>query len=244
MRLGIFSDIHSNLESLQAVVDFLSREKIDQFLCLGDIVGYGANPNECVAIIKSLNCICVAGNHDYGVLDKFDIENFNEAAQIAIQWTKSRLNKENIEYLAKLPLQAEWKQFFLVHASPQEPYAWHYIFRLNQAEVQFQYFNQPICLIGHSHYPFIVEEDLSKKQVRAFPKSNTVTINGDCRYLVNVGSVGQPRDGDPRACVVIFDNETNCLKYQRVAYNIELAQKKIISAGLPSMLAHRLAFGK
>ncbi|MEO0091141.1 MAG: metallophosphoesterase family protein [candidate division WOR-3 bacterium] len=244
MRIGIFSDIHSNLEALQAVVDFLSQEKIDQYLCLGDIVGYGANPNECVELIKSLNCLCVAGNHDWCVLDKTDINNFNEPAQIAVLWTKNELNKDSIEYLLKLPLQLEWEKFLLVHASPQEPSAWHYIYRLNQASAQFQYFKKPIGLIGHSHSPFIIEQNLERNHIRIISQSNSQIINPDCRYLINVGSVGQPRDGDPRACVVIFDNETNCIKYERIDYNIKLAQEKILKSGLPPVLAYRLSLGK
>ncbi|MCX7784647.1 MAG: metallophosphatase family protein [candidate division WOR-3 bacterium] len=244
MRIAVFSDIHSNLEALQAVLDFLSREKIDQFLCLGDIVGYGANPNECVEMIKNLNCLCVAGNHDWGVLDKTDIANFNEPAQVALLWTKHRLNKESREYLAKLPLKVEWEKFFLVHATPKEPADWHYIYRLNQAEAQFQYFNQPIGLIGHSHYPIIIEQNIERKQIQAIQTHQVSRFNIDCRYLINVGSVGQPRDGDCRACVVIIDNETNGIRCERIEYNIKLAQQKILKSGLPSILAHRLALGK
>jgi diadenosine tetraphosphatase ApaH/serine/threonine PP2A family protein phosphatase len=243
LRIGIFSDVHSNLEALQSVIAFFSEKKIRQYLIIGDFVGYGANPNECINRIKKLDCFCVAGNHDYAVLDKTDIRNFNDAAKAAIIWTKTELTKESKEFLSILPLQKSVNQKLLVHSTPENPADWEYIFTLKQGQNEFKFFKEQICFIGHSHCPFIIEKDQQKNEYKIINEQK-FKIKEKSRYIINVGSVGQPRDGDARACLTLFDTLTKHIEFKRVEYDIKSAQHKIIQAGLPTILAKRLAEGK
>lgn len=243
MRIGIFSDVHSNLEALKAAITYFSKQKIDLYLFVGDLVGYGANPNECIELIKKLECVVVAGNHDYGVLTKTDIDNFNDTAKAAILWTQKNTNQKSNDFLNALPLRNNYHKFLMIHSTPYHPSAWEYIFTLKQAENEFKYFKEQICIIGHSHCPFVVEKDETKNEFRII-NDQRFKIKGKFRYLINVGSVGQPRDGDPRACLSIFNSKTNYFEFHRLEYNIRLAQKKIINAGLPTFLAYRLAEGR
>ncbi|MCX8015046.1 MAG: metallophosphatase family protein [candidate division WOR-3 bacterium] len=242
MLLGIFSDVHSNLEALTATINFFLTKPIDKFLFVGDLVGYGASPNECIELVKKLNCIVVAGNHDFGVLGKTDIEYFNDYARWAIEWTAKQLNESAKDYLNSLPLENKYDDIFLVHSSPAEPASWRYIFTLQQAITQFEFFKEQICLVGHSHCPFIVEKN-NINEVKLIT-DNKIKIKESHRYLINVGSVGQPRDGDNRACVGVLDVNEKVFEMYRIPYDINLAQQKIINAGLPKLLAYRLALGK
>lgn len=243
MRIGIFSDVHSNLEALQSALSFFLEKKVRQYLIIGDFVGYGANPNECIDLIKKLDCICVAGNHDYAVLDKTDIRNFNDAAKAAIMWTKTKLTKESKEFLETLPLQISVNQKLLVHSTPQNPANWEYIFTLKQGQSEFYFFKEQICFIGHSHSPFVVEKNQLKNEYKVINEQK-FKIKEKSRYIINVGSVGQPRDGDARACLVLFDRLTKYIEFKRIEYDVKSAQHKIVQAGLPTILAKRLAEGK
>jgi predicted phosphodiesterase len=244
MRLGVFSDVHSNLEALHTVLTYLSKQKVGQYLFIGDLVGYGANPNECVELIKELKCISIAGNHDYGVIGKTEISNFNDAAISAVLWTKKEVNKVTKDFLKELPLTNKFKNFFLVHSTPKQPELWRYIFTLIQAQDEFADFEEKICFIGHSHSPSIIEKNDKKNKCILINESKIKVKGSGYRYLINVGSVGQPRDNDRRACVVIFDTETNIIEIKRLEYNLEQTQAKILNAGLPPILAYRLAEGK
>ncbi len=243
MRIGVFSDVHSNLEALQAILVFFSKQKINHYFFIGDLVGYNTNPNECIELIRNLDCLAVAGNHDFGVLGKTDTSEFNDAAKKAIEWTKQVLTDDTKKFLGALSIKKEKDNIILVHSSPQNPEVWEYIINLRQAQDEFEFFKEEICFIGHSHTPFIVEKDLSNNDCK-YISDQKIKIKNDCKYLINVGSVGQPRDGDSRACASIFDTKTKSFEFHRIEYNIQRAQEKIITAGLPSILAERLSKGK
>lgn len=241
-RVGVISDIHGNFQALEAVLAQLEQEKVDQIICCGDVVGYGALPNECVERLRQLNIPTIAGNHDHAALLLTDISNFNEIAKTAVMWTKNVLKEENMEYLRKLPLTLRdtANNVFYVHASPKEPGEWNYILTMGEARTNFNYFSEQICFIGHSHQPFIIENDEGNL---ACPTRPEVKIRDGRRYLINVGSVGQPRDHNWRPCYVVVDFETRQLEIKRCDYDLEASQRAIINAGLPRELAERLAHG-
>jgi|SRR3989338_4920880 len=241
MRYGIFSDIHANLEALQAVIAALQREHIDVYLCPGDLVGYGANPEECIEVVQGLKAMSVAGNHDWAVLGQTNLEYFNPIAKAAVLWTQSHLSSKATQFLKDLPLVSQNEEVMMVHAALPHPEEFDYLMDMRGAEQMFSFLQRNVCFIGHTHIPFIVK----KEQGRIITEETFRTkIDPDCQYIVNVGSVGQPRDGNPRAAYCIFDSKFNTLVIERVDYDIQHAQTKIIEAGLPEQLAARLSFGK
>lgn len=240
MRFGIISDIHGNLEALNAVLEVLSRERIDKYICVGDIIGYGANPIECITYIKDLNPLVVLGNHEAACLGVTDVRYFNPIAREAVMWTKNHLIKENLDFLRKLLLVYVDKNFTLVHGTLQEPEFFHYMFDIKSAFVTFNLMTTRLCFIGHSHIPGIFVK--RNGEIRYGLKEKYV-ISDDEKIIVNAGSVGQPRDGDPRSSYSIYDSEENIVEIKRVAYNVELAQRKILTSGLPPALAYRLKEG-
>ncbi len=235
MKIGIISDIHSNLEALQTVLNFLSGE-VDQIYCLGDVVGYGPNPNECVDLIRD-HCVKVLmGNHDYAAIGKANIEYFNDFARMATYWTRKQLTDDSKTYLQGLPFTHQTDQFVMVHASPTNPAHWYYVLSDEEARIEMQAFSQPLCFIGHSHVPVVYSNSEIIKQAE-------VSFEQNKKYIVNVGSVGQPRDRDPRSCVVIYDTEAHHIRYHRLEYDVHTTYKRIIEAGLPNFLAERLLIG-
>lgn len=241
MRYAVLSDAHSNFEALENVLKDIEERKISDILFLGDAVGYGPNPNECIELLTEICKILLAGNHDWGVLGLTDITYFNEYARAAIEWTKGVLSEKNIRVLKSFPVKKELRKenITLVHSTPKEPEEWHYLFTLWDAEINFQYFNNKFCFLGHSHQPFIVERLPSGELLIC---KEIAFIQKDGRYIVNAGSVGQPRDGDPRACYAIIDDEK--IEMVRVPYDIETVQKKMLKEGLPFPLIERLSRGK
>lgn len=242
MLVGIFSDVHGNLEALDAVLKRLKSLKVSYYLCLGDLVGYGANPNECVERVKELPGIVVAGNHDWAAIGKTSIEYFNPVAKEAILWTREQLKNKTKDFLFSLPLKATYKPFLLVHSVPSEPDSWRYIFTVEEAMSEFDYFSTQVCLVGHSHQPLLIE--LDRNESPAPLEKKKIEFRPLYRYLINVGSVGQPRDSDPRACFATFDTEKRIFQLYRIDYNIKGAQEKILKAGLPPFLAERLEWGR
>lgn len=241
MHYAILSDVHSNLEALEAVLKDVDQRKIEDVLFLGDAVGYGPNPNECIELLVKRCKILLAGNHDWGVLGLTDIKYFNEYARAAIEWTKELLTEKNLKTLTSFPVKKEIEKgdMLLVHSTPKEPKEWHYLLTLWDAEMNFHYFDNKFCFLGHSHYPFIIERLPSGELVTY---KEAASIGQTERYIMNVGSVGQPRDGDPRACYAVVDDVK--LEIVRVSYDIEAVQKKMIKENLPLLLIERLSTGR
>ncbi len=242
MKLGIFSDVHGNAEALDVVLDFLRGQGATSFVCCGDLVGYGPDPVRCVRTVAELRGLVVAGNHDYGVLERIPAEEFNQLAVRALAWTKKQLGEEELTYLDSLPLTEESEPFYIVHSSPSAPGQWEYVFMLHDAQEEMKFFSANVCLLGHSHYPFVVEQrgDESARLV----KQSSFRVRPDVKYLINAGSVGQPRDGDPRACALLFDTRSRMMSVHRLEYDIKAVQEKMLRAGLPEFLAERLATGR
>jgi diadenosine tetraphosphatase ApaH/serine/threonine PP2A family protein phosphatase len=235
MAIAIISDIHGNLEALSTALDYISGQGIKEIYCLGDVVGYGPNPNECVDIVRQKCKVTLMGNHDYAAIGLARIEYFNQYAKMATYWTMDRLTKENQEFLKQLPFIYQTESMIMVHASPSKPSHWYYILSQNDARVEMQSFKQNVCFVGHSHVPVVYSQTETFK--------GDVKIEPNEKYIVNVGSVGQPRDGDPRSCFVIFDPETGKVNYVRLKYEVERTYQKIIKSGLPTFLAERLLKG-
>jgi diadenosine tetraphosphatase ApaH/serine/threonine PP2A family protein phosphatase len=242
MKAAIISDIHSNLEALQAVLKDIKKRRIKSIYCLGDLVGYGANPNECIAIVGQESDATIAGNHDYAAVDMTDISTFNPVAAEAIRWTQKKLTDDSKKTLSKLPLTHSTGDLLLVHGSPNRPEQWHYLFALDDFHRQFSAFVEHLCFVGHSHIPSAVFQDANS--YTDFLRENPFPLLKKRRYIINVGSVGQPRDLDPRASYAIYDGNNDSLEIVRVEYNIPLAEQKIVKAGLPEVLAERLSVGK
>lgn len=242
MRIAILSDIHSNLEALQAVLHVCATEKIDEYVCLGDIVGYGADPNDCVSLVSELTPHIVAGNHDHGVCELTNIAYFNDAAQKAIEWSKRIMLKKHTGFLSSLPLVTEHRNMLFVHSTPAFPESWNYILSMNDAMREFGFFEQQLCFVGHSHQPVVFSMNQDSEIGSSIDESCRCVSTK--RYIINAGSVGQPRDGDPRASFVIFDTRKKKITVRRVAYNIAACQEKILGAGLPPFLAQRLEVGR
>ncbi len=245
MRFGILSDIHGNLEALDAVLGALEGERIDRYLCLGDIVGYGASPNECLDLVTGLTTVVIAGNHDHAAIGKLDIATFNPFAAEAARWTRRQLTPAGRRYLAELPYTRRIGDLYAVHASPADPPAWHYLTSLGRVIEGFEALpaGVTVCVLGHTHSPGIFESRIAEDRCREVPAQVHVMAL-ESRYIVNVGSVGQPRDGDPRAAYCVFDVGEGRLEIKRVSYDVETAQRKIRAAGLPDLLAERLAHGR
>lgn len=242
MRYGVISDIHGNLEALNSVLSALSQERIDAYLSLGDVVGYGANPKECIKLLKSLEpAVLIAGNHEWGVLDKSDIEHFSDLARNAVIWTKKILDKSELEYLKSFQLTYEDDKMALVHGTLNMPEEFYYTFDVEDAYVTISRMKSPLCFIGHTHIPAIFASDNTKVNYIEGPY---LKIDSEKKYIINVGAVGQPRDGDGRASYAVYDDEEATIEIKRVEYDIKKAQEKILRAGLPARLASRLSEGR
>lgn len=241
MRYAILSDVHSNLEALEAVLIDLDREKPGRILCAGDSVGYGADPGACLRLLRSRDARMVCGNHDLAASGRMDLDWFNPTTQVAVLWTAQQLSEEERGYLGNLPLiWKEEEEIFLAHASLHEPERFHYLFAPADAEPSLNFQDTPVAFIGHTHVPgFFVQE---KSQIR-FLKGAGLQMKAGQKGLVNVGSVGQPRDGDPRAAWCLYDSGAKTVEIRRVSYPVERAQEKIRKAGLPEFLAERLKHG-
>lgn len=240
MRYAVISDVHSNLEAVQSVLEDIKKEGIEEILFLGDAVGYGPDPEECLNILNAECKILIAGNHDMAVIGLTDIGLFNSAARTAIEWTSQRINVNNILLLKKFKISENIpeKDISLFHSTPKEPEKWSYLETNFDAEVNFHYFDSKICFLGHTHKPSIIEKKPSGDML--FHRDD-VRLSKASRYIVNAGSVGQPRDKDPRACYCIFDE--GLIRFRRIEYDIKTTQDKMTQYGLPDYLIERLSYG-
>jgi diadenosine tetraphosphatase ApaH/serine/threonine PP2A family protein phosphatase len=247
VRYAVLSDVHGNLEALSAVLDDAAGEGARGILCLGDVVGYGADPVPCIERLGERAARMVAGNHEHGALGKLDLRWFNSAAREAAVWTGGQLGADHAAYLCSLELRDTIGEATCVHASPRRPEEWDYLISDEDGFRAFGDFETRVCFVGHSHRPAVWSlgsggpdhEDL------AGPTSHgrRIAFHDGRRYIVNVGSVGQPRDRDPRAAYVLWDEEERRVTVRRVTYDHKAAAAKILAAGLPRVLAERLALG-
>ena len=245
MRYLVFTDIHGNLEALLAVMKYVSKKRIDHYLFLGDLVGYGASPNEVVQKLATLKPLSlVRGNHDKAVCGLDSVQTFNPIAASAIYWTKSRITKKNFDFLYKIKKSPDvvHETITICHGAPfDEDY---YIFGEFDAAEAFSYIQTPVCFFGHTHFPFVyTEKDGNVEGTFLEGNSNEIRLEKGVRYLINPGSVGQPRDRNHRAAFAVYDSEARVVKFSRVDYDIEEAKRKIIDEKLPPALAERLSLG-
>jgi predicted phosphodiesterase len=240
MRIAILSDIHANLEAMEAVLADARERDCTHFICLGDVVGYNANPRECVALVQKMGCPVVKGNHDEQATLAESSRGFNPLAEAAINWTREHLTIEDKEWLRALPLIQQVHGFTIVHASLDMPEQWGYVFNSLDAVASFTYQQTKVCFFGHTHVAgaFVRDDHVTKV------KADQLTIEETKKYFINVGSVGQPRDGDWRAAYCIYHIENNVVEQRRVEYDLPTTQRKIIQAGLPQPLADRLELGR
>lgn len=259
MRVLVLSDIHANLAALESVlsdaerVEFLGETGFEQIWCLGDVVGYGADPNECVARLRAYgdDHLCVAGNHDWAALGRLEVDDFNAEARKAVLWTRKELSQESLAYLRGLPSEPVVRgDYTITHASPRHP-VWEYVITPYVAAENLPYFATSCCLLGHTHVPMIFQckeanpDEGTSEGCRALSPSvhQPVCLVDGHRRIINPGSVGQPRDSDPRAAYALLDTEAHVLRSRRVAYAYELTQARMRAASLPDRLIARLAYG-
>jgi predicted phosphodiesterase len=240
MKYAVIADIHGNLEALEVVLADSREQKCTHYCCVGDIVGYGANPKECLDIVRAMNMPCVKGNHDEYCSSEEDLEGFNPHAAEAVIWTRKQLTDDDRKWLRELKYVRLVASFSMVHATLDQPERWGYVFDKLMAAASFTYQNTSVCFFGHTHVPVAFIRD---SVVRGGTYSK-FKVEAGRKYFVNVGSVGQPRDNNPKAAYVIYDLAEGSIELRRLDYDIAKAQKKILDAGLPPRLAERLSFGK
>jgi predicted phosphodiesterase len=243
MRYAIIADIHANLTAFTAVLDDIERRGgVAELWCLGDIVGYGPDPHQCLELLCRHNHICVAGNHDWAAIGKLSLSEFNPDAAAACRWAATQLNPEDVEYIERLPLVIEKDDFTLVHGSPREP-IWEYLLSVSNAKENFAYFKSQFCLVGHSHIPSIFRyTETGGCSFSPFLENIGLTL-GKSRLIINPGGVGQPRDGDPRASYAILDDETRMVRLYRIPYDVSDTQVRMVKHNLPARLISRLERG-
>jgi predicted phosphodiesterase len=241
MRYGIFADVHSNLEALEAVISACRRDGARVLYCAGDIVGYGANPRECIELFEKYQVIAVCGNHDYAASSKMTTDDFNSDAAKALAWTKEQLDAQHVDYLSKLPLTYQTDDFMMVHATLNNPEKFYYMTDVRESLDTFYLMERPVCFVGHNH---VTQIFIRENQQHILANTLSVYLKPGAKYIVNVGSVSQPRDGHPESSYCIFDPDLKRIEIKRVPYDIATASRKVLDAGLPEILAKRLLVGQ
>lgn len=242
MRWAILSDVHGNLQALEAVVAHLkTMQDLDGIVFLGDVLGYGADPNDSLELLREICALWVAGNHEHGVLGRTDIGTFNEEARAAILWCRDHLIPAHRAFLDRLPLMLDVEEFLCVHATPHHPGEWLYLFTWDDAREAFRAMPKDLCFVGHSHIPLVLCQKPSD-EIQVMQVDALQFLPGH-RYLINPGSVGQPRDGNPHASFGIYDSQAQTYSLRRVPYDVQVAADRIMKMGLPPSLAHRLYLG-
>ncbi|MCX7916663.1 MAG: metallophosphatase family protein [bacterium] len=241
MVLGMISDIHSNLEGLQSAINFYEKNKIDKLIICGDIIGYGPNPNECIDLVEKNADFILKGNHEEGVI-RNDFSRFKKYAKISLEWTIKEI-EEKIEVIERWEEKKEFEELFFVHASISDPF-YKYIFKINDTEEEFEKLEKRICFIGHTHIPMVFKKDIItgkiEKVLPDFSGKIELNIEENFKYIINLGSVGFPRDGFPFVCVSLYDTDKKIFKLNRIEYEIEKTLKKIREKGLPSKICNIL----
>lgn len=242
MRYGIVSDVHGNLEALSVACAHLQGQRVDRYAFLGDAVGYGPNPNEVCTVLRQLCDVAILGNHDAAVAGRMDMDHYYAAAQHALHYSQAQLDAANMAWLAALPYTQSEGEVAFCHGSPQFPEQFDYLFRADQVQqmVEEGVRLPPVTCIGHSH--LTVSFEVSGQDVRALP-SGSIQCDPNKQYIITVGSVGQPRDRDPRTCCAVFDTETRLFEYHRLSYDLRATRQKILDAGLAVVFGERLTVG-
>jgi diadenosine tetraphosphatase ApaH/serine/threonine PP2A family protein phosphatase len=246
VRVAVITDIHANLPALEAVLAAGEAAGVEETWCLGDVLGYGVEPDACTQLVRERCQVCLVGNHDIAVLGGLDISAFSEAAAVAVEWTRANVAESTLEFLRELEPSEERGGIGLFHASPRDP-VWEYVLSGEHAEAGMDANPRRIGLIGHSHVALFFSRSAAGKEgeLRGAEAGDGSRLDlGEGEWLVNPGSVGQPRDGDPRAAWLELDTEEMSAVFRRVPYEIERAAKPIVEAGLPSRLANRLYTGQ
>lgn len=243
MRYGILGDIHSNLSSLEAVLERFEVEGVDRILSVGDIVGYGAQPAECIRLVRSVGARVVKGNHDAACVGELDLRYFNAHARMAVDWTRTVLDEEDLRWLASLPLTVDLDECCVGHGTYYRPELFDYIQGPSDADPSLDAMCKPVCFVGHTHVPVSLLRLEDDPAHTSYTLDTEVDLSESRRALINVGSVGQPRDEDPRAAYAVYDPEEKWVRIRRVAYDIDRTAVLIRGAGLPRILADRLYLG-
>jgi diadenosine tetraphosphatase ApaH/serine/threonine PP2A family protein phosphatase len=246
LRVAVLSDIHSNLQALEAVLAAIDEAGVEETWCLGDLVGYGADPDVCTALVRERCSTCLVGNHDLAVLGTLNISTFSDTAAAAVEWTREHVSEETLDFLGSLDPSGSREGVGLFHASPRDP-VWEYVLSADQAEAGLDAQEERVGLIGHSHIAlfFVRAEGGRRGYAQGAQAADGAEIElADGKWLLNPGSVGQPRDGDPRAAWLELDTENWVARYHRVPYDIERAASAILGASLPNALAERLEVGR
>ena len=241
MKYALIADIHANLEALEVVLEDAKKNNCTRYVCLGDVVGYNPNPKECMKIVREMGMPCIMGNHDEYCAGDIDLTGFNPHAGHAIMWTRDQLSDEERDWLKRLKYLRMIANFTIVHSTLDAPKRWGYVMSKLDAAASFTYQNTGVCFFGHTHVPLAFMRD---QNTVIGGKYDSLEVEKGKKYLINVGSVGQPRDGDPRAAYVIYNLEEGTIELRRLDYDLEKTQAKILDAGLPERLANRLALGK
>ncbi|HEY8991698.1 MAG TPA: metallophosphoesterase family protein [Luteolibacter sp.] len=240
MRIALFADIHANLEALEAVLADAEAHGATDYVCLGDIVGYNADPAACLERVRAMGCPVVKGNHDEDASGSHSLEAMNPVAAAALQWTREQLSDEQRQWLRRLRMVRQVEDFTVVHSTLDQPANWNYVTNRFDAMANFSYQFTQVCFHGHTHVPRVYVKTDKVQEVPA----DQVAIEDGAKYFINIGSVGQPRDGDWRASYVLYDLDSRVIYFRRIEYDIATTQHKILAAGLPEMLAHRIAEGR
>ena len=240
MKYALISDVHANLEALTAVLEEIESMDIDNIFCLGDAIGYGANPEECAKIIQGKCDICLMGNHEAAVVGNLDISYFTQYAKDAALWTRNNVSEETLNWASNLPLISTMHNFTLIHGSLYQPEMFNYVQTIADAEYNFNVLQTDILFLGHSHQPLA----FFNTEPMTYTLGPEIELDNSDKVIVNIGSVGQPRDENPLSCFAVYDTEENLVELFRVEYDYETTAKKILAAGLPEALAIRLSIGR
>jgi putative phosphoesterase len=243
MRYAILGDIHSNLSALETVVDAIEAKGVDRILSVGDVIGYGAAPHEVMQILRELDVVVVKGNHDAACVGELDTQFFNPYAREAVEWTRAELTSDELEWLRKLPLTADLDDCTIAHGSLHEPEQFEYIQCTEDADPSLDEMQRPVCFVGHTHVPVAIMRMVDDPLRTSYSIDSEIDLTGVSRALINVGSVGQPRDEDSRTPLALYDSDKATFTIERIEYDIEREAQRIRDAGLASILADRLFLG-
>lgn len=243
MKYGILGDIHGNLTALDTAIAYLEAQDVDIFLSMGDVVGYGAAPAECIARLRDIEAVVVRGNHDAATAGQLDLRYFNQFAREAVRWTQTVLGNEDLAWLAELPYTVDLEDCSAAHGTYHRPELFDYIKSTSDADPSLEVMIRPVCFVGHTHVPVALLRLDDDPNRTAFTSDDLVELSQVNKALINVGSVGQPRDDDPRAACAVFDTIADTVSIKRLNYDVELESARIRRAGLPAVLASRLFMG-